>query len=224
MPFWTPHCSNETHKNDIVITFILLFEYPTTTTSSISWGVYTGSNEVWGDVTMLTITDFSLDHIMLLVFSTLISPSPSIRCSSIYHSLHAAIVFSRIVDSVYLVCIHNGWWFSYPVIWFGPSEGRNDKASWLWPSSRPNQILLILMDYCTWQFLVSLLVPTRENYRMSKNFTFSHPCKRSTGPSLIRRLTNDVGEWLKTCKNNHNTITTYRNALAITEEFFSFIF
>ena len=118
--------------------------------------MYTGSNEVWGDVTMLTITDFSLDHIMLLVFATLISPSPSIRCSFIYHSLHAAIVFSRIVDSVYLVCIHNGWWFSYPVIWFGPSEGRNDKASWLWPSSRPNQILLILMDYCTWQFLVSL--------------------------------------------------------------------
>ena len=31
---------NETHKNDIVITFILLFEYPTTTTSSISWDVY----------------------------------------------------------------------------------------------------------------------------------------------------------------------------------------
>ena len=29
-------------------------------------------------------------------------------------------------------------------------------SSWLWPSSRPNQILLILMDYCTWQFLVSL--------------------------------------------------------------------
>ena len=40
MPFWTPHCSNETHNNDIVITFILLFEYPTTTTSSISWDVY----------------------------------------------------------------------------------------------------------------------------------------------------------------------------------------
>ena len=118
--------------------------------------MYTGSNEVWGDVTMLTITDFSLDHIMLLVFATLISPSPSIRCSFIYHSLHAAIVFSRIVDSVYLVCIHNGWWFSYPVIWFGPSEGRNDEASWLWPSSRPNQIYLILMTYCTWQFLVSL--------------------------------------------------------------------
>ena len=122
--------------------------------------MYTGSNEVWGDVTMLTITDFSLDNIMLLVFATLISPSPSIRCSFINHSLHAAIVFSRNVDSVYLVCIHNGWWFSYPVIWFGPSEGRNDKASWLWPSSRPNQILLILMDYCTWQFLVSLVVDT----------------------------------------------------------------
>ena len=118
--------------------------------------MYTGSNEVWGDVTMLTITDFSLDNIMLLVFATLISPSPSIRCSFINHSLHAAIVFSRNVDSVYLVCIHNGWWFSYPVIWFGPSEGRNDKASWLWPSSRPNQMDLILMDYCTWQFLVSL--------------------------------------------------------------------
>ena len=118
--------------------------------------MYTGSNEVWGDVTMLTITDFSLDHIMLLVFATLISPSPSIQCSFIYHSLDAAIVFSRIVDSVYSVWIHNGWWFSYLVIWFGPSEGRNDKASWLWPSSRPNQILLILMDYCTWQFLVSL--------------------------------------------------------------------
>ena len=29
-------------------------------------------------------------------------------------------------------------------------------SSWLWPSSRPNQILLILMDYYTWQFLVSL--------------------------------------------------------------------
>ena len=29
--------------------------------------------------------------------------------------------------------------------------------SWLWPSSRPNQMDLILMDYCTWQFLVSLL-------------------------------------------------------------------
>ena len=118
--------------------------------------MYTGSNEVWGDVTMLTITDFSLDHIMLLVFATLISPSPSLRCSFIYHSLDAAIVFSRIVDSVYLVCIHNGWWFSYPVIWFGPSEGRNDKAAWLWPSSRPNQMDLILIDYCTWQFLVSL--------------------------------------------------------------------
>ena len=118
--------------------------------------MYTGSNEVWGDVTMLTITDLSLDHIMSLVFATLISPSPSIRCSFIYHSLDAAIVFSRIVDSVYSVWIHNGWWFSYPVIWFGPSEGRNDKASWLWPSSRPNQILLILMDYFTWQFLVSL--------------------------------------------------------------------
>jgi len=118
--------------------------------------MYTGSNEVWGDVTMLTITDFSLDHIMLLVFATLISPSPSLRCSFIYHSLDAAIVFSRIVDSVYSVWIHNGWWFSYPVIWFGPSEGRNDKASWLWPSSRPNQMDLILMDYCTWQFLVSL--------------------------------------------------------------------
>ena len=118
--------------------------------------MYTGSNEVWGDVTMLTITDFSLDNIMLLVFATLISPSPSIRCSFIYHSLDAAIVFSRIVDSVYLVWIHNGWWFSYPVIWFGPSEGRNDEASWLWPSSRPNQIYLILMTYCTWQFLVSL--------------------------------------------------------------------
>ena len=115
--------------------------------------MYTGSNEVWGDVTMLTITDFSLDHIMLLVFATLISPSPSIRCSFIYHSLDAAIVFSRIVDSVYLVWIHNGWWFSYPVIWFGPSEGRNDKASWLWPSSRTNQMDLILMDYCTWKFL-----------------------------------------------------------------------
>ena len=118
--------------------------------------MYTGSNEVWGDVTMLTITDFSLDHIMLLVFATLISPSPSIRCSFIYHSLDAAIVFSRIVDSVYLVWIHNGWWFSYLVIWFGPSEGRNDKAAWLWPSSRPNQMDLILIDYCTWQFLVSL--------------------------------------------------------------------
>ena len=104
--------------------------------------MYTGSNEVWGDVTMLTITDFSLDHIMLLVFATLISPSPSIRCSFIYHSLDVAIVLSRIVDSdsVYLVWIHNEWWFSYPVIWFGPSEGRNDKASWLWPSSRPNQM------------------------------------------------------------------------------------
>ena len=31
-------------------------------------------------------------------------------------------------------------------------------SSWLWPSSRPNQILLILMDYCTWQFLVSLFL------------------------------------------------------------------
>ena len=121
--------------------------------------MYTGSNEVWGDVTMLTITDFSLDHIMLLVFATLISPSPSLRCSFIYHSLDAAIVFSRIVDSVYSVWIHNGWWFSYLVIWFGPSEGRNDKASWLWPSSRPNQMDLILMDYCTWQFLVSLCKP-----------------------------------------------------------------
>ena len=118
--------------------------------------MYTGSNEVWGDVTMLTITDFSLDHIILLVFATLISPSPSIRCSFIYHSLDAAIVFSRIVDSVYLVWIHNGWWFSYPVIWFGLSEGWNDEASWLWPSSKPNQIHLILMTYCTWQFLVSL--------------------------------------------------------------------
>ena len=118
--------------------------------------MYTGSNEVWGDVTMLTITVFSLGHIMLLVFATLISPSPSIRCSFIYHSLDAAIVFSRIVDSVYLVWIHNGWWFSYLVIWFGPSEGRNDKAAWLWPSSRPNQMDLILIDYCTWQFLVSL--------------------------------------------------------------------
>ena len=28
--------------------------------------------------------------------------------------------------------------------------------SWLWPSSRPNQMDLILMDYCTWQLLVSL--------------------------------------------------------------------
>ena len=119
--------------------------------------MYTGSNEVWGDVTMLTITDFSLDNIMLLVFATLISPSPSIRCSFINHSFDAVIVFSRIVDSVYSVWIHNGWWFSYPVIWFGPSEGRNDKASWLWPSSRPNQIYLTLMTYCTWQFLVSLM-------------------------------------------------------------------
>ena len=119
--------------------------------------MYTGSNEVWGDVTMLTITDFSLDHIMLLVFATLISPSPSIRCSFINHSLDAVIVFSRIVDSVYLVCVQNGWWFSYPVIWFGLSEGWNDEASWLWPSSKPNQIHLILMTYCTWQFLVSLL-------------------------------------------------------------------
>ena len=41
---------------------------------------------------------------------------------------------------------------------------------------------------------------------MSKNFTFSNPCKRSTGPSLNQGLTNDVGEGLKTCKNNHNTI------------------
>ena len=29
-------------------------------------------------------------------------------------------------------------------------------SPWLWPSSRPNQILLILTYYCTWQFLVSL--------------------------------------------------------------------
>ena len=31
-----------------------------------------------------------------------------------------------------------------------------------------------------------LLIPARENHRMLKTFTFSHPPKRSTGPSLLR--------------------------------------
>ena len=95
MPFWTPHCSNDTHNYDIVITFILLFEYPTTTTSSISWDVYREQRSLrrchrvdnhW----------FPLDNIMLLVFATLFSPSPSIRCSLISHSLDAVIVLSLI--------------------------------------------------------------------------------------------------------------------------------
>ena len=63
--------------------------------------MYTGSNEVWGDVTMLTITDFSLDHIMLLVFATLISPSPSIQCSFIYHLPE--------VFGLHLMWIHFAW-------------------------------------------------------------------------------------------------------------------
>ena len=155
MPLWTPHCSNETHKNDIVITFILLFEYPTTTTSSISWDVYREQRSLrrchhvdnhWFLFGSYHVVSIRHTHFTFTINTMLF----------IYHSLDAAIVFSRIVDSVYSVWIHNGWWFSYPVIWFGPSEGRNDKASWLWPSSRPNQMDLILMDYCTWQFLVSL--------------------------------------------------------------------
>ena len=156
MPFWTPHCSNETHKNDIVITFILLFEYPTTTTSSISWDLYREQRSLrrchhvdnhWFLFGSYHVVSIRHTHFTFTIDTMLF----------IYHSLDAAIVFSRIVDSVYLVCIHNGWWFSYTVIWFGPSEGRNDKASWLWPSSRPNQMDLILMDYYTWQFLVSLV-------------------------------------------------------------------
>ena len=110
--------------------------------------VYTGSNEVWGDVTMLTITDFSLDHIMLLVFATLISPSPSIRCSFIYHSLDAAIVFSRIVDSV-LDWI--GLTFGYgvstalrTVLWPTPflTRPKASRSGWLFQSTIPSKVTI----------------------------------------------------------------------------------
>ena len=45
-----------------------------------------------------------------------------------YHPFDTFIVFSRIIDSVYLVCSHNGWSSSHPVIWFGLNEGHNDEA------------------------------------------------------------------------------------------------
>ena len=51
------------------------------------------------------------------------------------------IVLSSIIDSIYLVCSQNGWWFSYSVIWFGLNEGHNDETFW-------KQFGLVEMTYC----------------------------------------------------------------------------
>ena len=84
--------------------------------------------------------------------------------------------------------------------------------SWLWPSSRPNQMDLILMDYCTWQFLVSLRL--KSLYKdLSNSTSQSFGCERRVGKrqwmpiclatssrmrrwwSKIKRVWGHMGRW-----------------------------